>query len=367
MNSSALSALHVHRREPASVRRLASVRCPGAEVSHARAGSAGAIDFEEARRRYLGEAERRLYRNESAGLLREMIDYHLSAGGKRLRAILPAWVCHNLGGTAEEAIDLGVGLELIHNATLAHDDIQDGDTHRRGRTTAWRRYGVAQAINLGDALIFEAFARIARAPAAPRLFEHISRALTRTVEGQAADLAQQLPERRECPPSEREWMEMARGKTGALLGACVRAGAVAAGADEALAESAARYGEDIGLLFQVQDDYLDLVGDKGRERRGSDLVEGKLSYPIVWALEHGAPATVAPIRALLARSRDARTWEMADAALDALARANALDATADWLRAAAVAAEAHPLAAAVPGLAARCLAPVAHALGLAPR
>jgi geranylgeranyl pyrophosphate synthase len=223
-----------------------------------------------------------------------------------------------------------------------------------------------QAINAGDALIFAAFARMARARAAPRLLGPISETLVRLVEGQAREFQFQLSseQRWAIAPTPREWEKMARGKTGALFAACMRAGAAAAEVSDALVESAARYGEDVGLLFQVQDDYLDLVGDKGRERRGSDLMEGKLSFPVVWAYQHADPAVIAPLRATLERRREERTWTMVDNALHALHRASALDATASWLRTAAKAASEHPMARVVPGWAARCLAPVAHALGL---
>jgi geranylgeranyl diphosphate synthase type I len=321
--------------------------------------------YEEASLRYSGEIERRIRESKGSGIIGEMIDYHLEAGGKRIRALLPVWVCHNLGGRAEEAIDLGAGLELLHNATLVHDDIQDGDTHRRGRPTVWHKWGMPQAINAGDALIFTAFTRIARAKAAPRLMGPIAEALVRLVEGQAREFQFQLSgeQRWAIAPTLPEWEKMARGKTGALFAACMRAGAAAAEVNDALVESAAQYGEDVGLLFQVQDDYLDLVGDKGREQRASDLMEGKLSFPVVWAYEHGDPAVIAPLRATLGRKREERTWAMVEDALQALHRSFAIDATGTWLRDAAKAASEHPMARAVPGWAERCLAPVAHALG----
>jgi hypothetical protein len=282
------------------------------------------ISYETAHLRYFGEIERRVLESRGSGIIGEMIDYHLGTGGKRIRALLPVWVCHNLGGCAEEAFDLGAGLELLHNATLVHDDIQDGDTHRRGRPTVWHQWGIAQAINAGDALIFEGFMRIARARAAPRLMRPIAETLVRLVGGQAREFQLQLSrdQRWFIPPTSREWERMARGKTGALFAACMRAGAAAAEMDDATLESAARYGEDVGL--------------------------------------------VAPLRAILGRKREERTWAMVEDALDALHRSFALDATATWLRGAAKAATEHPMARTVPGWVERCLAPVAHALGFRP-
>ncbi len=152
------------------------------------------LSFEDVTTLHARAMERRvLDGNVALGLVGEMIDYHLRTGGKRMRAFLPVWVCINLGGRAEAAFDLGAGLELIHNATLVHDDLQDGDTHRRGRPTVWHRWGAAQAINAGDALIFQGFARFAGAPALRRVLDVIALLMVRVVEGQALDAQLQLP------------------------------------------------------------------------------------------------------------------------------------------------------------------------------
>jgi geranylgeranyl pyrophosphate synthase len=323
------------------------------------------VGHDEVRRRFQDEIERRIHESiRGPGLMGEMLVYHLATGGKRMRALLPVWACINLGGRPEAALDLGVGLELLHNATLIHDDLQDGDTHRRGQPTVWYRWGAAQAINAGDALIFKGLERITHAPAGPRLLSAITAALSRLASGQAMELELQLPPDHEgaLAPARAIWEQMARAKTGALFAACLRAGAAAAEQDETLEQRAAAYGEDVGLLFQVQDDYLDLVADKGRLQRGSDLVEGKLSFPVVWALENGSADDVAPLRALLAGKREERSPALVAEALSALHRSGALAATAAWLAAASAAAEAHPMAEIVPGWASHCLAPVKHML-----
>jgi geranylgeranyl diphosphate synthase, type I len=323
------------------------------------------ISLEEIHRCYAGEIERRVREAGTRhGLIGEMVEYHLSTGGKRMRALLPVWICKNLRGRPESAIDLGVGLELLHNATLVHDDLQDGDRMRRGQPAVWTRFGAGQAINAGDALIFEGLASVARAPAGPRVLEPVLDALKRMVDGQAMELQMQLDESAPgaIPPTLEAWKRMAIGKTGALFGACLCAGATAATATRPIIERAAQYGERVGLLFQVQDDFLDLVGDKGRERRGADLIEGKRSFPLMWALEHGEAEVVAPIRTLLATPRAQRTWQQVDEALKALKGCGALAATAAWLVEAMRAAEDDPIATVVPGWATRCLAPVKDAL-----
>jgi len=314
---------------------------------------------------YLEEIELRLRRGfVAAGLVREMIEYQLRTGGKRARALLPIWVCVNMGGRAEAALDLGVGLELLHNATLIHDDLQDGDAYRRGQPTIWRRWGKSQAINAGDALFFEAFRCFARAPAGPRLLETMTAAMVRLAEGQSMEFQLQLAQDHPhaLPPTLRTWEAVARRKTGMLFAACLRAGAAAAEQDEPTVQAAGDYGEALGLLFQLQDDYLDLIGDKGRHGRGSDLVEGKLSFPVLWAYEHGSAEAVAPIRALFALPREERTAARVSEAIAAMQWSGALAATAAWLSAAAEAAQAHMFSAVIPGWIDRCLAPVAHAM-----
>ena len=323
------------------------------------------IGLVDAQRRWADDLEDRVREGARAsGLVDEMVGYHLATGGKRLRALLPVWTCVNLGGQPEDALDIGAGLELLHNATLVHDDLQDGDRFRRGRPTVWHRWGAAQAINAGDALVFQGLACILRAPAGRWAAGAVSRAMIRVTEGQTMEFQLQLPtmDPNALLPTEETWKEMALRKTGALLGACLQAGAIAAGASAAVAADACAYGEALGLLFQVQDDYLDLVGDKGREARGSDLMEGKLSFPIVWAFAHAEPADVGTLRRILETDRQQKTQTMVEEAIAILERCGALAATAVWLVEAREAAANHPFAHAVPGLADRMLAPVAHAL-----
>jgi hypothetical protein len=138
------------------------------------------VSYDEAQRRWGAELEQRLGESVSAtGLVGEMLNYQLASRGKRLRALLPVWGAANLGGCPEDALDVGVGLELLHNATLVHDDLQDGDRYRRGVATVWHRWGAPQAINAGNALVFESFARIGRAPAGARVMRTVSHLMLR--------------------------------------------------------------------------------------------------------------------------------------------------------------------------------------------
>ncbi|MGM0575616.1 MAG: polyprenyl synthetase family protein [Myxococcota bacterium] len=328
------------------------------------------LDFDEAWRRFGGDLEQRLRDavmavddGPGATLLSEMAAYHLATGGKRLRALLPPWIAENLGGLGRESLDLGVGLELIHNATLVHDDVQDRDVRRRGQPTVWHRWGEAQAINLGDALYFRGMTVIGATRAARDLVEPLGRAMIRLIAGQAMEfqLQDDRAVARAVPPTPEAWEQMARGKTGALFGACFRAGVVGGGGGRDQADAAARRGEALGLLFQAQDDYLDLVGEKGRGRPGSDLAEGKLSFPVVRALAAGG-AAAERLRDIVGAPREQTTGAMVDEGLDLLSSTGALEATAAWLRDARDRLESDPLDALTPGLVGRFLAPVVHAL-----
>ncbi|MBD89538.1 MAG: hypothetical protein CL940_04320 [Deltaproteobacteria bacterium] len=296
-------------------------------------------------------------------LLMQMNSFHMNTGGKRLRALIPIWVCVNAGGEPETALELGVGLELIHNATLIHDDLQDGDEVRRGQPTVWRRWGAAQAINAGDALYFHGIQRILRSPAGPEVALAASDALVRVIAGQVMEFRLQLDASDEnaLAPTVSHWEQMARGKTGALFGVCCLAGALASGRPDA-ASDAMSYGTDLGLFFQVQDDLLDLVGDKGRGTLGSDIAEGKRSYPVVWALTHGDRMAAERILEIVSTPREETTESMVDDAIATLIHMGAIEATIRWLRAGGDALRSHPLAPLTPGIVEAVLRPIAHAL-----
>lgn len=318
----------------------------------------------EIRERFAAELEERLVAYVSRNLLLErMAKYHLDTGGKRLRAFIPPWVCHNLGGDGADALDFGVGLELIHNGTLVHDDVQDGDEWRRGQLALWRRWGVAQAINVGDALYFWGIESIARGPDGAIAVSHVTHSVVGTITGQVMEF-QLRPDAAELlEPSMQSWVRTATAKTGALFGACVACGVIAAGIIERDALTAAQQlGEAIGLIFQVQDDFLDLVGDKGRDRPGSDLREGKLSFPVAWCYENATEDVAQRLRAIVESPREDTSDAMVDEGVALLDGSGSIEATAQWLRQMEQSIGHLRYAETVPGIVEKILAPVAHRL-----
>jgi geranylgeranyl diphosphate synthase type II len=254
--------------------------------------------------------------------LTEAIRYSLLGGGKRLRPVLTLAACEAVGGDPDAAMPLACSLEMIHSYSLIHDDLpsMDDDALRRGRPTVHIAFGEGLAVLAGDALLTEAFAELLRAAeraAQPRRTLQAAReiadaaGLRGMVGGQAADLA---AEGLEADLPLVEFIHVR--KTGALLLAAVRAGALVGGADEGQLRALTRYGECLGLAFQIADDILDVEAPSARTGKsvGRDDQRRKATFPAVL----GLPAA------------KARARELRDQALAALA---GFTAAADPLRA----------------------------------
>ncbi len=209
--------------------------------------------------------------------------------GKRLRPILCLMACEAVGGAAQQALPAAAALEILHNFSLVHDDIEDGDETRRHRPTVWKVWGVPQAINVGDAMFALAFAAMQRLPvhgvapettlSALRIFTETCVALT---EGQHLDMS--FEQRSQV--SVAEYLRMIQGKTAALIGAGVAIGGLIGGAASGVDESLRRFGQSIGLAFQIQDDMLGIWGDPAvtGKAAGNDILRRKKSLPLLHAL-----------------------------------------------------------------------------------
>lgn len=206
---------------------------------------------------------------------------HLATGGRRFRARLALGVVEALGGRRSDGIAWAAACELLHNATLVHDDLQDGDEIRRGHPAVWARHGVEQAINVGDLMLMLPYRVISEVPVSDDMRWHLAHALAvhaeAVVRGQAAE-QDLLPARR---LSWDEYSRASEGKTAALFSLPVFGAALIAGLSVDSARELADAFRPLGVLFQMQDDVLDLYGDKGRAIVGSDLYEGKVSALIV--------------------------------------------------------------------------------------
>lgn len=224
-------------------------------------------------------------------------------GGKRLRPVLTLLACAETGGRPEQALPAAAAIELLHNFSLIHDDIEDGDAVRRHRATVWTLWGMPQAVNAGDSLFALAFAAMQRLGecgvdagatlAALNLFTRTCVALT---EGQHLDM--RFEDRSDVKVE--EYMRMIEGKTAALIGASAATGALVAGAPTDTAEALWRFGRDLGLAFQIQDDILGIWGDPALTGKaaGNDILRRKKSLPMLYTLNHaGAGARFAALLA----------------------------------------------------------------------
>ncbi|MEM9113692.1 MAG: polyprenyl synthetase family protein [Myxococcota bacterium] len=233
-----------------------------------------------------------------------MNDYHFETGGKRLRALLPLLVGELLGRDPEHALAFGAACEMLHNATLVHDDLQDGDERRRGRPTIWKAYGEARAINLGDAMFQYALLLLHQIDIPPEAREQLSKSMLEdtiaVIDGQEREFA--LKE--EASPSMDAYFKMVEGKTSGLFGLVLGGAARVYGASELVVDALRSVGRELGVLFQIQDDVLDLFGDKGRGRVGEDVAEGKRSVMVVHAFGHLGADERTELQAIIDRPRD---------------------------------------------------------------
>lgn len=235
----------------------------------------------------------------SPALLYSMMRYHLgwedeqgrllaNCGGKGLRPALCLWACEAVGGRWHQALPAAAALELLHNFSLVHDDIQDGDTERRHRPTVWSVWGQPQAINAGDSLLILArlvMLRLEEGGVSPAKVVEACRVLDNAcltmTEGQCLDIGFES----ECQVSVETYLEMILKKTGALLAASLHLGALV-GSDEDMAGRLARCGRLLGLAFQIRDDILGVWGSAQVTGKpvAADIRRRKKCLPVVYAL-----------------------------------------------------------------------------------
>ena len=238
----------------------------------------------------------------SVTLLYGMLQYHMGwadqdlrpqnyPAGKRLRPILCLLACAEVGGDPVDALPAAAAIELLHNFSLIHDDIEDGDETRRHRPTLWKVWGVPQAINAGDSLFTIAYAAIQRLArrgvAAPTTLDALSiftQTCLRLTEGQSLDIG--FEQRNDVTVA--EYLRMINGKTAALLGASVEIGALIGGATATDQSAMQKFGIASGLAFQIQDDILGIWGDTDLTGKaaGNDLLRRKKSLPILYTMNH---------------------------------------------------------------------------------
>jgi geranylgeranyl diphosphate synthase type I len=244
----------------------------------------------------------------------QMMAYHLGwldangaplatpAIGKRIRPALVVLTCEAVGGAADTARGPAVAVELIHNFSLVHDDIQDRSDQRHGRDTVWKLWGGAQGINVGDAIFALAQVALAELSAGqPRLAAAVLRlnqTCVRLCEGQYLDLALESA----ADASMDDYEAMIARKTAALIECSTALGAWAAGASPDTIEACGRFGYELGIAYQLQDDLLGVWGDPavtGKPNR-VDILSRKKALPMMLTLSMAAGADRDALLAMLA-------------------------------------------------------------------
>lgn len=217
---------------------------------------------------------------EPAGLY-DPIRYTLAGGGKRLRPVLLLAVCDALRFDLQKAISQALGVEMFHNFTLLHDDVMDNADTRRGRPTVHRQWNTETAILSGDAMLTFATMLVAKG-ASMDVLDKFNRMAMDVYEGQQYDM--DFEQRRNVTVD--EYLNMISLKTSALISGACAIGVMMAGADQQVVDAFAAYGRNLGMAFQLQDDYLDTYGDpeKFGKAIGGDIVNDKKTWLQIMAL-----------------------------------------------------------------------------------
>lgn len=230
-------------------------------------------------------------------LLDEVNRTLLAQGGKRVRPMVALLIAGAAGGRNGESLRAAAAAELLHNATLLHDDVVDGSDERHGRPTVMSVLGGPAAVLIGDFWLVKAMEVILDASRHSAAFTRIfSRTLSDLAEGEML----QLQKTGSCDTTEADYYRIIYNKTASLFEAAARAGAVSVGASDALIEASVSYARALGIAFQIRDDMLDYA-DGGHIGKpvGADLREQKITLPLLGALR-AAPAEEAAVRAQVA-------------------------------------------------------------------
>lgn len=234
-------------------------------------------------------------------------EHLLGSGGKRIRPALLLLAGKMLGEVSDSTIRLAAVVELIHNATLVHDDIIDGADTRRGRPSANAQWGNAMTVLAGDWLYMQSFS-VALREKNLRVLGALIEITQKMVEGELL----QLTLTGDATATPEQLLNIAERKTAWLFSGCLKLPAIARHADESVIERLDMTGRSLGMAFQLVDDLLDLTSNQQTlgKPAASDLKEGKLTLPLAYAIQSGKPEYLGPIKTVL-REREFRSVDAA--------------------------------------------------------
>jgi octaprenyl-diphosphate synthase len=265
----------------------------GVRPERAQAALAGIADLDAS----LAELEVQLEQatRDATEKLQAAARHLVAAGGKRVRPMVTLLAAGACGGELRAAVPYAAAAELTHSATLLHDDVIDDGPERRGRPASRVLWGNAVSVLSGDWLLTRALEIVSSAPARSAALPALLGTMRRLVEGEVL----QLSLRGTFSATERDYLDVVIGKTGSLFGWAAAAGAWSAGLTGRIPEALTRFGEDVGIAFQLVDDALDYAADPQLlgKRLGADLAEGKATLPLIRACasEPGLRARLATV------------------------------------------------------------------------
>ncbi|MFQ5908651.1 MAG: polyprenyl synthetase family protein [Thermoplasmata archaeon] len=253
-------------------------------------------------------------------LLTEIAGYVIGAGGKRVRPVVTILSYYIVGGRdVDRAVRIAAALELIHNATLLHDDINDGGVVRRGQPAAFKKYGLQNALVTGDFLFTKAFAIGAKFD--PDIVDITAEACVRLAEG---EIKQQANAHR-LEIDEEEYLAIIRRKTAGFFAAGAQVGAILGGGTPEQVAALSAYGSHLGAAFQIVDDLLDVIGDEATLGKpiGSDVREGNMTLLLQHALNNGNATAQAELARIV--ERGPQSEEEVQRALEIIASSGAVE------------------------------------------
>lgn len=222
------------------------------------------------------------------GMLAQALNHIRQRGGKRMRPILILLIAKSFGTVTEVTQHAAIGLELLHTASLVHDDVVDESGERRGQASVNAIYDNKVSVLVGDYILSTALLHVSYTHR-ERIIRYLAQ-LGRTLsDGEILQLSN-ISNR---DISEDVYYNIIKGKTAALFEACASIGALASGATDEEIEAAARFGQNLGIVFQIRDDIFDYYdsADIGKPT-GNDMAEGKLTLPAIYAVNHDAPTEI---------------------------------------------------------------------------
>ena len=256
--------------------------------------------------------------DSDVALIRQVAEYIVGGGGKRVRPALVLLSARACGYDGAHRYTLAAVVEMIHTATLLHDDVVDDSKLRRGHATANATFGNAASVLVGDFLYSRAF-QLMVGVGSMRVLEILSQATNVIAEGEVL----QLMNTRNPDLDEAGYLRVIQRKTAKLFEAAAQLGAVLGGADAEREAALARYGMHLGTSFQLVDDVLDYTGERSvfGKNLGADLAEGKMTLPLIRAIALGSPDDAALIRTAIT---DGKVTDFTPV-MDVLGRTGALD------------------------------------------